>query len=361
MAVAIMLGGATMHVAAQPIATHPRGAVERPIRHADRLESEADTGPRLMSAPVLGLFTNDSHTEVRSITGVPGSALVSVPLQLPENVGRVFLAPSQRWAVVEKADASGFAFLPFNGETAGRLIDVEASAKTADLVSFSPSGLHAIIFSRQDDRLQVIANESGIARVKADLGIAGVVAGNVSLIAIDENGASPVVVTDLGGTYRIGLDTVPVFLFQGAAITAVGYRAGRTDLFIADSGASQISILENLLGAPLTRVLTTGLGDPGARIWMQASQDGRTLFASIAESKRVWRIDVNTSAVQTLDLPATPIGLERLRNGNSFLFSASAGEAAWILLGDAVEMRAVFAANVVRQNTGPKGEVSRRR
>src|ERR1043166_4728856 len=109
-----------------------------PLRMTAHAESRDQSNPNTLSAPVLGLLTDDSSTEVRAIVGVPGSAMIDDPVTLPANTGRIFLAPSARWSLIEKADGSGLALLAFDGQTAGDLIGIDGSAATASLVAFSP-------------------------------------------------------------------------------------------------------------------------------------------------------------------------------------------------------------------------------
>src|SRR5690349_21098504 len=67
-------------------------------------------GPRsassdnMVSAPVLGYVYQSSSLELRAILGVPGSAVFSDRLPLPESVTHVHVAPSQTYMLVERRD-----------------------------------------------------------------------------------------------------------------------------------------------------------------------------------------------------------------------------------------------------------------
>src|SRR5690349_2902867 len=56
--------------------------------------SDPDT---FMTRPVIGYAAQSSPPELRAIVGVPGAAVFSEPLPLPDNVTRIRLAPGQSY------------------------------------------------------------------------------------------------------------------------------------------------------------------------------------------------------------------------------------------------------------------------
>src|SRR5437016_6153181 len=168
-----------------------------------RAGESAPSQAGIMSGPVLGLVANEDGTMLQKMVGVPGAALIEARFALPENVRRLYLAPAQRWSLVDKADGSGMAFLALEGETSAELIDVNSSIASPDVVVFSPGGNRAAIYSRSEQRLQIVVIENHAARVDREVPISQLTSSKVRLLAMDDSAEAPVVVTDSGQSFAI--------------------------------------------------------------------------------------------------------------------------------------------------------------
>ena len=73
-----------------------------------------------LGSPVAGYVASPSQTELRAISGVPGSYLFSDPLPLPPGTTSVHVAPGKDFALIEMG-AEGFAVLYLAGGAAGHL------------------------------------------------------------------------------------------------------------------------------------------------------------------------------------------------------------------------------------------------
>jgi hypothetical protein len=122
-----------------------------------------------ISAPVVGLLTNSEETEIRGILGVPGASTLSAPIALPEGVMRIHLAPTQRWALAE-LEAGGLSLLHFEGTEPGLIQSVDGGFAASGLVSFSPTGHSAAMFSRETTTLQILTKLDSTPHVRSEPG-----------------------------------------------------------------------------------------------------------------------------------------------------------------------------------------------
>src|SRR6266536_1972207 len=107
----------------------------------------------VLSLPVMGLISGGlisgaGPAEVRPLVGLPGSAIAGDALRMPEGTRRVHLDPGQELALVERTGAA-IGVLAFDGGLAGELSEIAGAMARADLVAFSPSGGHAVLYAAQ--------------------------------------------------------------------------------------------------------------------------------------------------------------------------------------------------------------------
>src|ERR1017187_7077244 len=111
------------------------GPVSRDGSVADLNEPAKKSGDPagMISRPVLGYVAQSRPPGLRAILGVPGAAVLSVPLVLPGGVTRVCLAPGQSYALVERREDVP-AVMPLNGVSVGKAVPIPAALQTPDFV-----------------------------------------------------------------------------------------------------------------------------------------------------------------------------------------------------------------------------------
>jgi len=82
----------------------------------------------------------------------------------------------------------------------------------------------------------------------------------------------------------------------------------------------------------------------GGETLVEASLDGASAFVVETGGTSARRVDLTTGSMQSATLPAVATRLDRLRDGESFVFSAEPGRSAWFLTGRDSGLQAVFAA-----------------
>jgi len=283
---------------------------------------------------------------VRGILGVPGAAVYSGPLVLPAGIERVHLAPSHAYALVEFSDRQ-ISVLPLNGLSVGAVVAINGALPVADLVAFSPSGLSAVLFSGSAGRLQVVTGLPDKPRIAQDLD-ATALPELPSSVAISDD-ASSVLLSSLAAVHRLlpdGSARVVVTVQSGASLAFIPKSANAA---IADRAAGSVYLFDAQTGGLFPNTISAGPTTVGE---VSASSDGEMLFITDADGRRIWSLHLLSGEVRSLELPARPVIVDRLKNADSFLVSSEPGQPGWILYYQSTGMRAVFiptAARVARR------------
>jgi len=316
----------------------------RPMRASGHADS-----PEWISAPVVGLMTNSGQTQVRAIYGVAGASTLGLPIPLADGVARIRLAPGQRWALVEQADGAPLGLLRFQGAAPGNVQSIDGALAAPDLVGFSPAGRSAVLFSRAGGTLQVLAGLDSTPRVAFEVQLSYLA--TARQVAVNDDGTFPLILSEDGNLYAVPGAVSPQLLFRVGGPAGVTFLPGLASAVVADSDGGTVTLIENLRTAPATRIVATGLQFSADEVFVQASGDAGSVFVAASGAKSASRIDLATGDVQALDLPVGSSRLERLRNGDIFLFSAEPGESAWLLAGDRPGLRALFVVGPADEQT----------
>ncbi len=304
----------------------------------------------ILRAPMLG-FVSSGTSELRPMVGVPGSAFLGEPVALPDGTRRTYIAPSQQVTLLESA-VGALISLFLSGERIGQATEIVGGLTSPTFVSFSPSGSIVVLYSALERRVQILKSNGNGLQVVQDIPDLALPSGEVRLIAIDDEGAAPVVGILNGSIYLVRAESSPQLIFSGQSVGNAAYGPRSRTLFIAESrpDAVRISSIRNTIDEPAAIVVNEFPSAGDSAIWMQASQDGRFLIVVTSRSEG-FRLRLDDASLNRVDLPSPPTRLDRLLNGNSFLFSVSDTGPAWVLLGDEPDLQAVFVGRASGQDS----------
>ena len=296
-----------------------------------------------MQSPVLG-FVASSRTAlvrghgrsgegysnppvtVRAILGVPGAAMLSGALAMPRGVAGAYFAPGQNFALVEQS-AGNLALLQFNGTQAGPLQAISGSISRPDIVSFSPSGSAAAIFSAEEGRLTILTGLPGSPQLSRDMS-ANLPAG-IQALALADDGATVLAATGDGRVLLLPSGGGTETIYSGGKLSGLVFAPASTDALVFDGDGSKVTLLQNVSTAPATSLLAQGLSGISGTALLQF--DANTAWVGAANGKQLSRIDLQTLHVDTVTLSSGLAMLQPLSVPHRFLLSAQPGQAAWIL------------------------------
>ena len=316
-------------------------------RLADNRTAESGN---ILRAPMLG-YISSGTSELRPIVGIPGSAFLGESVALPNGTRRTYISPGQQVALLEMADGA-LTSLFLSGERIGQTTEIAGGLASPTFVAFSPTGITVVLYSALERRVQILKSNGTGLQVVQDIPDLALPSGEVQLIAIDDEGAAPVVGMLKGSISLVRAETSPQLIFSGQSVGSVAYSPRSRTLFIAESrpDAVRISSIRNTIDEPAAIVVNEFPSAGDSAIWMQASQDGRFLIVVTSRSEG-FRLRLDDASLNRVDLPGPPTRLDRLLNGNSFLFSVSDTGPAWVLLGDEPELQAVFVGRATGQDS----------
>lgn len=325
-----------------PGTAQERAALENPAVRVAPLNTASTAQP--MGSPVLGFVESASNTvsrgrrspaeglsttaaQVRAILGVPGAAIVSSPLALPRGIQNVYFAPGENYALAEQLEGT-LALISFTGTQAGPLQAIPGTLSRPDIVSFSPSGSAAAVFSIEEGHLAIITGLPNSPQLAHDLSAADLPAG-IQMLALADDGATLLAGASDGRVLMLRPGSAPAPVYSAGQLGGIVFAPASSDALVFDGAGAKVVLLQNVATAPATRMLAEGLtGFSGAAL---LQVDSGAAVVGAMNGKQISRIDLQTLHVDNLTLPAPLTMLQPLRASHRFLLSALQGQPAWIL------------------------------
>ena len=304
-----------------------------------------------MSAPMVGWIAGQgtNRNQILPIVGVPGSATLREPLQLPNDVLHVHLAPAGSWALIEQRGHAP-ALMPISGTTAGALEPIAGVLTNPTQVSFSPTGKSAVMQFRTG-AIQVVTgldNSPALAFQAEFTDPSGIYA-----LAVSDDGSAALAATGAGGVYLLAKAAAPVLAYSGSRSVGLAFVPNQSAAVFADGANGAVSLCR-INGSPTVQTVAN-VSLSGNGVLVAASRDGGSAFLATVGSTTAYRIDLASGASQSATLPVAATRLDALRDGQSFVVSAAPGDPVWILTGNSSGMQTIFAAN-----PGTPSPISRR-
>lgn len=293
-----------------------------------------------ISAPLVGMISGEgqARNEVRPVVGVMGASTLRAPIALGSNVVRVNLAPSGGWALVERRGMAP-ELVTFNGLTAGASQQIAGVFPAPALVAFSPTGKSAAL-RYPNGVIQVVTGLNATPQLAYQAEAPG--ASRVSALAVSDDGSAALAIT-AEGVFLLGAGS-PQLVYAGSGAIGAAFLANQPAAVLADSGSGTIS-LRRIAGTSASVATVGNLSFTGSDVLLAASPDGTSAILATKGSTAAYRVDLTSGNTESITLPVAATRLDRLRDGQSFVFSAEAGKAAWFLTSNGSGLQAVFAAN----------------
>lgn len=294
-----------------------------------------------MSAPMVGWIAGQGtdRNQILPIVGVLGSATVRGPLQMPNDVLHVHLAPAGSWALIEQRGHAP-ALMPISGTAAGALQPIAGVLTNPTQVSFSPTGTTAVMRFRTG-AIQVVTglDSSPTLAFQSEFSDPSGIYG----LAVSDDGSAALAATGSGAVYLLAKAAAPVLAYNGSRSMGIAFVPNQSTAVFADGASGSVSLCR-IAGSPTVQTLAN-VSLAGSEVLLAASRDGSGAFLTTVGSTTAYRIDLALGTTQSATLPAAATRLDRLRDGQSFVVSAAAGEPVWILTGNSSGMQTIFAAN----------------
>ena len=278
-----------------------------------------DSAPSL-DGPLLGFVAQSSPVELRAILGVPGAAVFSDPLTLPENTAKIRVAPGQDYALIESQ--SGEVAIMRLGRIARHPAPLPDLLRSPDSVVFSPAGKSVLLFSGTAGGQIVAGLPDQPHVVSAFAGDA--IPGEASSFAVNDDGTAVLASTPAGGIYVLDTEGArQVYSSNGPAVLA--FLAGANDAVFIDGDQHAIILLRDVGKSNATELLADGLDAVSGLLAI----DGRRILVTTGNGA-VSSLNVNTHEARELARNIGSAAPMMMRSQKTILLSAVAGEPAWL-------------------------------
>jgi hypothetical protein len=280
-----------------------------------------------MLLPTLGYVYAAGGNVARAIHGVPGAATLSAPLTVPAGVTGLTFAPGQKYALAEQGEGASLGLVEFSAAGPGVLLQLTGATLQPEVIAFSPKGAAAVLYSAAEGQLQVWTGLPSNPKLARQVG-SGELPGAVRLLALADDGVTLLEGTTSNGVYLVGSGGAEM-LASVSDLGGIVFTPESNDALIFDHGAGALSLLHDVSGAHSTSVLAQGLTGLGGNISLQT--DGRRAVITASSASQLWAIDLESQALQAVQLPTTPALLQPLRVPGHYLLAWEPGQPAWIL------------------------------
>jgi hypothetical protein len=284
-----------------------------------------------MQRPVVGFVYGSDGGELRAILGIPGASVLGGPLAVPAGIERVHFAPLQKYALLERETGASISLTTFQGAQAGTLNPVCGAIPHPDIISFSPSGNAAALYSKTAERIQVITGLPRMATLVRNIS-RNELPDEVKFLAVADYGAALLAGTVHNEVYLVYLleqESSPRFLHSAGDLGGIAFTPGTNDSLVFDREAGRVLLFRDVHTASSNFLLAEGVTGVRGQVLLQV-QSGRAIIAG-ANSNHLWEIDLQSLEVQDVHLPITPLMLQPLRAPGTYLLFYQPGLPAWIL------------------------------
>lgn len=277
-----------------------------------------------VTTPVLGFITGPGPLELRAILGSSANARLSQPLSPPTAAARLFLAPGQRFALIERDHDQPIAVWALDGSAvAGNTspaVTIPGAYSHPDLIAFSPRATSAALYLSTLDRIQILTGLPMTPVVSREIGAAGL--GKLSMIAVSDDGTVLIAKNSVGQAQVAAAGGIWRPLPGANSPAAWSFVPKTHDLVISESEQNAIVLLERVDGplvTPTPAIIATRLQSDH----LQITRDGETAVGFNSREGLLWTLDLKTGNVKPIDSSRPVEALDTLRDGHTFLLSSS--------------------------------------
>jgi hypothetical protein len=273
-------------------------------------------------AAVLGYVLGPGTAELHPIFGTANRPLLGAQAAIPGGAARLYLPPRQQYVLVERSAAEPVSVWALHHAIASNEtvepIALRGAMAHPDLVVFSPRGDAAILYTQATASFEVLTHLPADPSLAGEISVAAL--GTLSQLAVSDDGA--VVVAGLAD-HRLALSINGAAwqpLVSGYTPQAWTFIAKTHDLAISDTAQKTIVLLSHLSDESTAfRVLSQGV----VADRLAVTKDGDQLVAANMKAGQIWTLDVKTATLAPPNGFAKLDTLSSLRDGFTFLLSAS--------------------------------------
>lgn len=289
-----------------------------------------------IGGPVSGFVVDGRSRHLRPINGLPGSATLGAPVQLPFAAGLAVVATGKDYAIVTDAHGTGEPFLARGLASGTPTVAPISGAIAVTQALLADSGTAAALYSQAAGRLQFLSGLPDQPQAGDPLDL-GPMNSTVAAMALDSAGRTALLVAADGGIYWANAQGLH-FIVSAPGTSSVSFLPNGQDAVVGNrqtgdvllirgfSGSAAVSTLAGAGNGITSALAVRGLNDHEAGV---VNADGRLAVVNLDNSAVSWvdlagkadRFEAVDSDLLVLNHPGTdPLLLLDLTQGRSTYF-----------------------------------------
>jgi len=297
--------------------------------------------PWSMSGSPLGFVFDPQIGGLRPILGIPGASIFGKTLGLSVDLSEAIVAPSRDHALAITRNSDLVEIRQLSGRPAVRPILRETSL--IDVMRLSPTGAEAILCRRAANTFQLVSGLPGapVAGEEFDLPHHG----SLTALAVADSGRAALAGFSDGESGAIYLLSSTG---QAAPVSSVRHPSSITflshshDALVADKIEDKIYLLRNVTGNVATLLIADKREGVEGPVAVEASRDGKQMFAANARSKTILTFELGTGAHALHSCHCVPTTLNHLTGNALYQLTEPSKGPMWLFDGDDPHPRVVF-------------------
>lgn len=278
------------------------------------LTLQAANGPGL-HGPVLGYLFDAENGVLHRVNGIPGASSIGPSIDVGVTFAEAIVSPNLEFAIAWNEE-QGFMVVDLTA-VQPVAVALEGALNGVDGVLFSPSGDRAALYDADAGAIQLLEDLPGSASVGDTLELA-VAAGAWTALAISDAGVVLAASSEAGGgslfMLRSGSASVRIGSVQN--VSDLAFLAGSNDAIAADSGASEVIFIRDVVTLRQFSVLSSASDHLGQPFEIAATVDGSFVVGAVAGGVAI--IPVAGGVPFVTSCACAPTILHPLAGGNVF-------------------------------------------
>jgi hypothetical protein len=298
--------------------------------------------PWSMSGSALGFVFDPQGHALRPLLGIPGASIFGKTVGLSVDLAEAIVAPAGDHALAITRDSELVEIRQIGSVPAVR--PVLRTKSVIDVMRLSPMGGEAILYRRAANTYQLVTNLPGVpvAGPEFDLPASH---GSLTALALADGGRAALAGFsdgESGAIYLLSSTGQPALVSAVRHPSSITFLSHSHDALIADKTEDKIYLLRNVTGNVATLLIADKGEGVAGPVAVEASRDGKQIFAANARSRTVLTVELENGAHVLHSCHCVPTTLSHLKGNALYRITEPSKGPIWLFDGDAPHPRVVF-------------------
>ena len=298
--------------------------------------------PWSMSGSALGFVFDPQIHGLRPLLGIPGASIFGKTVGLRVEITDAIVAPARDHALAITGDSELVEVRQLSSAPVVHPVLREKSV--IDVMRLSPMGGEAILYRRAANTYQLVTNLPGAPAAGEEFDLPAS-HGSLTALALADGGRVALAGFsdgESGAIYLLSRTGHAAWISGVRHPSAITFVSHSHDALVADRADDRIYLLRNATGNVATLLIADKHDGVDQPVAVEASGDGRQIFAANARSKTILTVDLANGAHVLHSCHCVPTTLSHLNGNALYRITEPSKGPMWLFDGDAPQPRIVF-------------------